>query len=156
MMNAETAAMLCEVRKGCQYAESEWRTIVNDLLDDLEFVLGDFERDRNPMITPIAPSFSQWIWHKPGTSTPVGCCWSGVMYGGICAIDDDRESFVVSFTLFLFSSFENRRLVTADGHSIFTGWLELNPPDSAVWRIHGWCTDEWDEWTDVKFSDETR
>jgi hypothetical protein len=128
-----------------------WRHIVNDLLDDFgRFIGDDFVRDDEIDIDPVTSSFRTWIWSKPTPVSPLGQIWSAVLAG--CPIGDpqQKDSFGVSITLFLFHGESRKRLYSNDGLQ-FLLFLFRRELDFGSWQSRGWQRDEWGEWENLVF-----
>lgn len=142
-------SLIQAVKREQPYDEPAWRSIIGELLNDLQPILGEFELDPNPLIDTNAPSFVQWIWSKPCADvTPTATIWSAVVAGNLAEKQPGQVSFSVVVTLFLFSLTDKKRLCTLDGKSFIR--LSL---DGKNWKKHGWCEDHWGEWKDFVFPD---
>ena len=150
-MGQSAFSLLQSVRREQPYDEPAWRSIIGELLEGLQPILGGygFDRDPNPMIDTNAPSFVQWIWSKPsGDVAPAATMWSAVVAGNLAEKEPGQVAFSVVVTLFMFSLTDKKRLCTLDGKSYIRLSLE-----GGEWKNHGWCEDYWGEWKDFVFPD---
>jgi hypothetical protein len=139
---------------GQKLEESTWRAIVHELLRDFRVFLSEaFEIDADVKIDPEVSTFSTWIWSAPRSPLPLSVSWSAVLAGSPVGDPSDRDSFVVSVTLFLFHELGSKRLISSDGKHFLEFSFERGKHGGGEWRFVGWQKDEWGEWKDLQLSD---